>query len=368
VLTRRALQIVATVVLSGLVIIGLHWLTGGRPSSSTEAVTFGLNDLRDSAGAFPEPGDDPPEWPRDHGAKQDQFAEYWLFAGVLADNDGRRYGFQLAVFRLALRADEPLRNSNWAARDVYRAHLVVTAAGEASYASERYSRAALGLSGAEHEPIRIWLENWQVKYDEKAMMFQLDAADAGYGLDLRLVLPAGQPVVVDGTGYRGYWWPGLAAEGQLTLSGRSISVSGKALLDRLWGRVLPVGSGQLALARLWLVLDDGRALRCRQLRRRAGGGTPLGECLLRRPDGSSELLERNRASLVPAEKGWRSLNGVRYPLAWHLQLADKRTELHVEPLAEEHEPFALPLWSGTVLVSGGSSGWGVLELTNYAAP
>lgn len=349
-------------------IIGLHWLTGGRPPPSMEAVGFGLNDLRDSAGAFPEPGHDPLEWPRDHGAKQDQFAEYWLFAGLLADSGGRQYGFQLAVFRLALQAEEPIRDSNWAARDVYRAHLVVTAAGGVSYASERYSRAALGLSGAEHEPMRIWLEDWQVRYDEKARMFQLDAAGANYGLDLRLVLPADRPVVIDGTGYRGYWWPGLTAGGQLTLSGRSISVSGKALLDRLWGRALPVGSGQLALARLWLVLDDGRALRCRQLRRRAGGGTPLGECLLRRLDGSSERFERNRASLMPAEEGWRSLDGVRYPLVWHLQLAENRAELRLEPLAEEHEPFALSLWSGTVLVRRGSPGWGVLELSNYAVP
>ena len=367
-LRHRLRLIVVMLVLFGLLSSGLRWLTNSQPAPDTQTATFGLINLAATASDFPEPGDDPPDWPRDHGAKRDQFAEYWLFSGLLADSDGRQYGFQLALFRVALQTDEPFRDSAWATRDMYLAHLVVTAAGATPHMGERYSRAALGLSGDDYEPIRIWLENWQVEYDQKAMVFQLDATDADYGLALRLVPPADEPLVIDGADYRGYWWPGLMAEGELTVAGRKIGVSGRALLDRLWGRALPVGRGQLALNRLWLELDDGSALRCHQLRRRVGGGTPLGECLLRRPDGSSERFVRDRVTLEPVEDGWRDLGGVRYPLSWRLQLADYGPEIQISPLADEREQFASPMWSGTVQVRGRPPGWGLLELSNYAGP
>jgi len=368
-LRRNLPLVVAMATLFGLGIGGMLWLTYySLPSSHTEPAMLALNELVAPAGEFPPPGDGPLSWPRDHSAKLDQFAEYWLFAGLLAGNDGRRYGFQLALFRLALQVEEPVHESAWATRDIYRAQLLITAADDVAHISERYSRGVLGLSGASNKPLRVWLENWQVEYDEETMALHLKAADAAHGLDLRLAPPADEPQVLGGAGYRGYWIPGLVAEGELTLAERRIAVSGRALLDRLWGRALPIGRGQLALSRLWLELDDGSALRCRQLRRRAGGGTPIGECLLRRPDGTSERFEGSRISWEPVEAGWRNLGGVSYPLRWRLQLAEYGSELRITPFADEQAPFAVPLWSGTVEVNGRSTGWGLLELSNYATP
>lgn len=366
-LRRNLSLVVATITLLGLGVGAMLW-SADQPSSQAQAPVLALGDLAAPGKEFPPPGDGPLRWPQDHAAKLEQFAEYWLFAGVLADKEGHKYGFQLALFRLALQPNAPVRDSAWATRDIYRAHLVITAADDVSHASERYSRAALGLSGARAEPIRVWLENWQLEYDEESRTFHLKADDGAHGLNLRLALPPGEPQVLEGPGYRGYWMPRLAAEGELTLAGGNISVSGKAMLDRLWGRALPIGRGQLALSRLWLELEDGSALRCRQLRRRAGGGTPISECLLRRPDGSSERLEGNRVSLEPLEQGWRTLKGVRYPLDWRLELAGYGGELSVSPIFDEQAPFALPLWSGTVEASGPSAGWGLLELSNFAPP
>lgn len=320
-----------------------------------------------SADRFAEPGNEPPDWPRDHGAKPDRPVEYWLFAGSLADDAARAYGFQLAFFRAALAAGEPTRESAWAASDAYRAQMVVTAAGGSSEVGVRYSRAALGLAGAGRNPIRVWLENWQMHYDDEARTFHLDAADTDHGLSLRLSVPEYPPVVVEGAGYSGYWLPGLTARGTLTVAGRELPVGGQALMDRLWGRILPAGRGQLALSRLWLQLEDGSALRCRELRRRAGGGTPLGECLLRRQDGSSERFGRDRVGLEPETDGWRNLGGLRYPLYWRLELAGQGPPLRIRPLADERDGFGSPTWSGTVEVSGRAGGWGLLELGNHAA-
>jgi predicted secreted hydrolase len=366
-LFRRRLPLLLAMValLVGLGV--LRWLIDDPPEPHAVTAILALGAAELPAEGFPPPGEGPLVLPRDHGAKPDQLAEYWLFAGSLAAGDGRQYGFQLALLRVALQAEKPVRESAWATRDVYRGHLVITAADTEARASERYSRAVLGLSGAANEPMRVWLDNWRVEYDEVAKAFRLQASDTDHGLDLELSLPPDEPLALEGSGYRGYWLSGLAAEGELTLSGRSIPTSGRALVDRLWGRTLPIGRGQLALSRLWLELDDGSALRCMQLRRRADGGTPIGECLLHRPNGTSERFEGDRLSLEPVGNGWRKLAGVHYPLHWNLQLADHGAGLRITPLVDEQGVFAGSVWSGTVRVDGHWTGWGLLELSNYAA-
>jgi predicted secreted hydrolase len=342
---------------------------GGRaPASGPAAPALLPIELPSPAGEFASPDEGPLDWPRDHAPKPAQRAEYWLFAGSLSDPDGGRYGFQLGLLRIALQADEPVRDSAWATRDLYRGHLVITAAGGAPQGGERLVRAALGLSGASAEPVRVWLEDWQIEYDAPAAAFHLRAVEATHGLDLRLALPDAEPFDLEGPGYRGYWVPGLEAEGNLTIDGRRRPVSGRALLDRLWGRALPVGRGQLALTRLWLELDDGSALRCEQLRRRTGGGMPVGECLRRGTEGARERFGRDQLHLEPTGGGWRNLGSARYPLSWRLQIPDATPELEITPMAEERALFALPLWSGTVRVGGHAGGWGLLELSNYPPP
>lgn len=125
-------------------------------------------------------------FPADHGPHPDFRTEWWYYTGNLADRDGRRFGFQLTFFRVALAPPAGLpappapvaggkaagvagtgppgaagRTSAWATRQVWFAHFAVTdAAGGRFLAHERWERQALGLAGARAAPFRVWAGNW----------------------------------------------------------------------------------------------------------------------------------------------------------------------------------------------------------------
>ena len=359
---KRSLLAITTLFVLGAVILTVRWLDDGvepRPRPPLERALEGLDAL---ARQFPPPGDERLAWPRDHGAKPGQFAESWLFAGVVHDDDGVAYGFQLAFDRVAVQAQPSERESSWAARDIFRARFAIAPATGVARFAERVSRAALGLAGADEAPARAWLEDWEFTLDEQAGGFILRAGDAGAGMVLRLAMPGTPPTALETEIYRGYWWPGLRAEGTLEIDGQSRAVSGGAMLDRLWGRGLPVGRGQLALARLWFDLGGGAALRCEQLRRRAGGGEPITECL------GHAIPDIEAIRLEPEEQGWRTLSGVRYPLGWTLGLGAEPQPRQFVPLSAGQPASADGSWSGILVEAGNDARWALLELSNFAAP
>jgi predicted secreted hydrolase len=358
---RSLLVITALVVLGGAGLALRIWGSGAdtQPGAPLERALDGLDAL---AGQFPPPGDDALALPRDHGTRREQFAESWLFAGLLSDEDGGSYGFQLAFDRVAVQPQPTERESAWAARDIYRARFAIEPSAGSVRAAQRVSRAALGLAGAEEAPAGAWLEDWSFTTEEATGAFLLRARDGEVALEVRLLMPSSAPARIDGELYRGFWWPGLRVEGTLEIGGRSRAVSGQAMLDRLWGRALPVGRGQLALARLWLQLEEGDAIRCEQLRRRAGGGTPLLECL-GHPRPLPEAPE-----LEPQEGGWQAGAGARYPLAWTLRLSADGEPLSFKPLSSGHAPSADGTWSGIVTSPGTGARWGLLELSNFSTP
>jgi predicted secreted hydrolase len=357
---RSLLVIAALVVLGGAGLALRMWGGEGEPRAGAplERALDGLDTL---AGQFPPPGAEALALPRDHGTRREQFAESWLFAGLLSDDDGGTYGFQLAFYRVAVQPQSTARESAWGARDVYRARFAIEPSAGAVRAAERVSRAALGLAGAEEAPAGAWLEDWSFTREEATGAFLLRARHGEAALEARLLMPSSAPARIDGELYRGFWWPGLRVEGTLEIDGRSRAVSGQAMLDRLWGRALPAGRGQLALTRLWLQLEEGDAIRCEQLRRRAGGGTPLLECL-----GHPRPL-RAAPELEPQEAGWQAVAGTRYPLAWTIQLSAGGEPLRLKPLSSGHAPFPDGTWSGIIVAPGTGARWGLLELSNFPA-
>lgn len=354
-------------VLAGVVLVlvvagaALRWFAGDEAGVETMDPDLALAGLREVAERFPPP-DEPRSWPSDLGAKPAQFAESWLFAGLLRDSKGQSFGFQLEISRIAVKAEPADRQSAWATSEIYRARFSVEPGAERAHSGERLSRAALGLAGASRSPAEAWVENWRFVHEEAADAFRLEARDARGSIALRLALPEHAPVAVGGELHAGYWWPGLQAAGTLTREGRELAVSGTAFLERLWGKALPAGQGQLALARLWLDTGEGRALRCQQLRRRAGGGRPLVDCTGHPAPATGDL------SLEPAEEGWRTVEGVRLPLAWTIQTESGGPVLSLAPLAGEHPLSFSGNWSGIVVAAGDPARWGLLELSNFAMP
>src|SRR5262245_49281469 len=95
---------------------------------------------------------DPYHWsfPADFGAHPAFQTEWWYYTGNLADESGRRFGYQFTIFR---RAILPLdlaatSDSEWRTDQLYLAHFTVTdVAGNHFYQNEQLSRGGAGLAG-----------------------------------------------------------------------------------------------------------------------------------------------------------------------------------------------------------------------------
>src|SRR5437879_5081846 len=104
------------------------------------------------------------EFPRDHFNHPDFQTEWWYYTGNLRAADGRRFGYQLTIFRRALAPRSPHRSSPLATRQVYFAHFAVSDIKRGTFhAAERWSRGADDLAGAVPEPYRVWVETWSVE-------------------------------------------------------------------------------------------------------------------------------------------------------------------------------------------------------------
>ncbi len=364
--------------------VGLFLGSGYLPQGPRDDSSMSLANLLTTAEpGFARVG---PRWdfrfPEDHGAHPAFRSETWHLTGALTDEGARVYGFQLTFIRLGLAPVSPQRRSAWASNQVYGALFALTdATGGTVETFQRVSRAALGLAGSEERPVRVWVEDWALE-STGIDGFRLQAGADDFRL--ALVLTGIKPPIRQGElelpgaaqggqgGFYFYWMPRLDAQGVLQLEGEARSVTGTARLDRAWGEI-PVARGQLTFNRIALQLDDGRDLMCLDLRRRAGGGTPIPSCVMIAADGSAESFGRRQVSMEPAGE-WRSpLDGTRYPVRWRILIPDQELVLSVVPLVDDQElDFAFRAWSGAVSaegVAGGVpvTGRGQLELSGYAA-
>src|SRR5687768_1938703 len=128
-------------------------------------------------------------FPADFGAHPDFQTEWWYYTGNLADEKGRRFGFQFTIFRRALTPQAAETESEWRTGQVYLAHFTVSdiEAGEFHHA-ERFSRGGAGLAGATVDPrYHVWLENWNIQaQDDDATQTTINADAGNFAVNLSL--------------------------------------------------------------------------------------------------------------------------------------------------------------------------------------
>jgi predicted secreted hydrolase len=323
-------------------------------------------------------------FPQDHGPHPEYRNEWWYLTGNLDDDGGRRFGFELTFFRFALTPSMPDADSNWRSKHVYIAHLAITdVRDEKFYVAQRFSRAALGLAGAQSEPFRVWIDDWEIAAESgaDANVWRLLAGERDFGLDLHLT--AVKPPVLNGAnglsqksaepGNASYYYSITRWQtgGSLRIGSVQFSVSGLSWLDREWSSSA-LAPNQQGWDWFALQLSDGGDLMFYNLRLNDGQQDPHSAGTWIGADGEASRIDRSDLEIVVTDR-WQSPSGGIYPAAWTLRLPQESLRLELVPvLADQELITTVRYWEGAVDVSGERHGLpiigrGYVELTGYAS-
>lgn len=322
----------------------------------------------------------PFDFPRDHGAHPAFATEWWYFTGNLASASGRRFGYQLTLFRIALKPGDPAPGSAWRATQVYMGHLALSdIQGDRHHASERFGRAAAGLAGAEHAPLRVWLGDWSITGSDQAEPFPLKLQAGADDIAIDLSLEAGdKPRILQGEqgwsrksadpGNASYYYSytRLPSSGQLRIGEQRFEVQGDSWFDREWSSSA-LADDQAGWDWFSLQLDDGRDLMFYRMRDQQGQAQTFSRGVLIDRQGNVVALDLDNTN-VAATGHWQNAEGARYPIAWRLQVPSEAIDLRVRAAIEDQEmDLSVRYWEGAVTVSGTQRGVGYLELSGYDA-
>jgi len=323
------------------------------------------------------------DFPADHGPHAGFRNEWWYFTGNLETDRGRRFGYQLTFFRLALSPLPAPRSSRWGANEVYMAHFALTDMEERTFHSwERFSRVALGLAGASGLPLTIHLDDWSATQTSKhPWEVRLAAAERDAAIDLKI--RSLKPVVLHGKngllrkgrarGNASYYYSitRLATAGTIRVNGETFQVTGLTWLDREW-TTSSMEREQVGWDWFALQLDDGRDVMLYRMRRRDGSLDPWSSGTLVAADGSSRHLGSTEVRIDVVDWWQSPASGIRYPSRWRLRIPAGNLDLEIVPRLDGQELLTtFRYWEGAVKVKGmgeGSPGGnGYVELTGYAA-
>jgi len=346
------------------------------------------------------------EWsfPRDHGSHPGFRNEWWYFVGHLADASGRRFGYQLTLFRIGIAPRAPELRSSWTAADLVMGHLAVTdvEGGRHLFAEALYrATPRLGGFGGPPDSILAWCQappgtegRWSIRWSGG---FELAAHDERTGIGVRLTAsPLREPLLQGPNGYSRksdtesaashyYSVTRLETHGSLTIpeawadanpsaratsaippassEGTTFPVTGLSWMDHEFSSN-QLGQTQLGWDWFALQLDDGRDVMLYMLRDESGVDYAHGT--IRTREGSAQWLQPRDWTLeaLGAHQG--------YPSGWSLRIADRNLDLEIVPLVLDQENVSaivpgLRYWEGAVeiQIAGKRAGQGYVELTGY---
>ena len=330
------------------------------------------------------------QFPQDFGAHDDFQTEWWYYTGNLETGTGRRFGYQLTIFRRALLPPEKRfeRPSEWAVEQVYLAHFAITdVQNDRFYADEKLARGSAGLAGAFGQPyFQVWLEDWRVVQID-GNRFQLNAKSDR--ADLVLFLTDLKGVVFQGEhgfsrkgeeiGNASYYisQTRLLTEGKMTIEGQSFDVKGWSWMDHEFSSA-PLEDDLEGWDWFSLQLDDRTELMIYLLRQKTGGNSPSSSGTFVKATGEAVGLSHKDFQVEVLERWKSSRSGATYPSRWRIRVIPLRLELSIVPNLLDQELITekstrVTYWEGSVSVSGRSgqnpvSGVGYVEMTGYAKP
>lgn len=355
------------------------------PSSEVQVPTVATTGAKFPPGFAMADGSRPLTFPQDFGAHEEFRTEWWYYTGNLNTSERRHFGFELTIFRVSLLppTTELPSDSQWYDRSIYFAHFAVSdIASEKFYAFERYSRPGPGLAGAQADPYRIWLEDWNIT-EHAQDVYHLQASQADIALDLTLTDEMG--VVLHGeNGYSrkgehvnnaSYYYsqPRLRAEGFVNVKGIQYPVTGLAWKDHEFSTSV-LDENQIGWDWFSLQFEEGPALMLFQLRQRDGETSASSSGTFIDADGNPRPIQNTDFEISVLDQ-WRSPHtGGIYPAFWEIRLNQPDCLLQVHPwMADQELHFpTVTYWEGAVHFEGTCDsgdtvrGNGYVELTGYA--
>jgi predicted secreted hydrolase len=319
-------------------------------------------------------------FPEDHNAHPAFRNEWWYITGNLHAADGERFGYQVTFFRIALAPEVAARDSAWSTRQLWMAHVALSQIDRGRHQhDQRLARGALGLSGQETGPFRVWLEDWRIDGEvDGAFPWTLQVAAEDFDLALTLE-PRREPVLQGDAGLSqksaqpgnaSYYYSitRLATTGTVTRDGQAVTVEGMSWLDREWS-TSALGAEQVGWDWFSLQLDSGDDLMVYRLRNCDGGTDPHSAGLLLSAAGHRRVLAAEDFELTPRRR-WTSPSGAVYPVAWSLRVPDEGIDLVVDARLDDQEMLTgVRYWEGSVAVRSSperaDTGIGYLEMTGY---
>lgn len=319
------------------------------------------------------------QFPRDLGEHPDYQTEWWYYTGNLQTAEGREFGFQLTFFRRALAplsADLAASPSAWQTNQLYFAHFAISdIANERFYADERFSRGAVGLAGAQAEPYRVWIEDWQAIAQEEGKV-RLSAEQDDYALDL--TVSETMPPILHGDGglsakslqqgNASYYYSLVqqTAEGRVRVGGETVAVTGKVWKDHEYSTSV-LGEGAVGWDWFSMQFVDGSALMLFHIRREDGSLEPASSGTWIGSDGTVEAFALGDWSLEVTDYWTSGATQARYPSAWELTIPRFAVQL-IGRAKMPNQELILNVgayWEGAVGWSGTHTGAGYVEMTGY---
>ena len=386
-----------------LLISGLLTLYGCGEEQRSDSSNAGFAGLGQAVDGFQHAAPNQAiRFPEDHASHPDYRIEWWYLTANLEDTDGEPLGLQWTLFRQALMPPkERPEPTPWAADQLWMAHMAISQ-GEQHQVAERFGRshsqAALehpndAQAGVIATPFHAWLDDWQLKAIEEVDHTDFnhltlsaysgeDTARFGYTLTLTAEGPlvfhgeAGfSQKAANGQGSMYYSQPFWQIEGDVTLNGKTKSVSGRGWLDREWSSQL-LDARQSGWDWFSIHLNDGHKLMAFQLR---GGGASSDDTEAEQgagyrsgtwvtPQGDATPLATDDITLTPLATS--PVAGRQVPTRWRLEIASVELDIIIEaPHANRWMTTSVPYWEGEVEVtdraSGAALGEGYLEMTGY---
>ena len=324
-------------------------------------------------------------FPDDHGPHSDFRTEWWYFTGNLTSDDNKKFGYQFTIFRTALSKEKPERNTDWNSNQIYMAHFAVTDIdGNKFYYDEKFSREGNNLAGAQANPFKVWLEDWQIIQLDDRMTFDLPVTGIKAKTDkveIDFILEAVKQFVLqgeEGLSQKGnqpgnasyyYSYTRLKTDGKIILAGKEFSVSGFSWMDREWS-TSALSENQTGWDWFALQLDDNTEIMYYQMRKSDGSADFFSKGIFVDEDGSSQLLKKDDVILSVSDY-WLSPTGEQYPSGWIFRIPAKEIDLIITPaIKNQLMDVAVRYWEGSVKIEGtksGSkiSGRGYVEMTGY---